>query len=136
MPYAAPTPCRKPGCVTSCIAPYCPAHEAYGDEQANAVRRRLDAKRGNSNSRGYGRRWREGTRERILRRDPVCKCTNEKCTACWGRGCRHGSRHVDHITSRIAGGSDDDDNLQGLCGPCHSYKTATEDGGFGRQRKG
>jgi 5-methylcytosine-specific restriction protein A len=41
------------------------------------------------------------------------------------------STDVDHIIPREAGGSDDDENLQGLCHACHSRKTAQEDGGFG-----
>ncbi|MCZ6609557.1 MAG: HNH endonuclease signature motif containing protein [Alphaproteobacteria bacterium] len=32
---------------------------------------------------------------------------------------------------RPDGGSDDPSNLQGMCRPCHSRKTATEDGGWG-----
>lgn len=39
---------------------------------------------------------------------------------------------VDHIVPREQGGSDQWSNLQALCHSCHSKKTATEDGGFGR----
>ena len=32
--------------------------------------------------------------------------------------------HVDHIKRKRDGGTDDWDNLQGLCHSCHSMKTA------------
>ena len=57
----------------------------------------------------------------VLERDPIC------------RGCgRAPSVHVDHVLPRAQGGTDDPSNLQGLCTPCHSRKTVTQDGGFGR----
>ncbi|MCO7226001.1 HNH endonuclease [Pleionea sp. CnH1-48] len=33
---------------------------------------------------------------------------------------------VDHITPKSRGGTDEPDNLQSLCYPCHDYKTARE----------
>jgi 5-methylcytosine-specific restriction protein A len=39
---------------------------------------------------------------------------------------------VDHIVPRSAGGADTPGNLQPLCRPCHSRKTARFDGGYGR----
>jgi len=35
---------------------------------------------------------------------------------------------VDHITPIFRGGSEDDDNLQSLCKPCHEDKTASDMG--------
>ena len=40
---------------------------------------------------------------------------------------------VDHIKPKAQGGGDGWDNLQSLCGSCHSYKTVTQDGGWGRE---
>ena len=34
------------------------------------------------------------------------------------------STTADHVVDRADGGSDDDDNLQGVCTGCHSSKTA------------
>jgi 5-methylcytosine-specific restriction endonuclease McrA len=39
---------------------------------------------------------------------------------------------VDHIVPLARGGTNDAMNLQTLCGRCHSTKTATRDGGYGR----
>jgi 5-methylcytosine-specific restriction enzyme A len=49
----------------------------------------------------------------------------------WCEVCNKLAKHVDHIIPRKKGGSDEPDNLQSLCLPCHSRKTAKEDGGFG-----
>ena len=47
------------------------------------------------------------------------------------------AREVDHIEPHK--GDDtlfwDQDNWQPLCKPCHSRKTATEDGGFGNPKR-
>ncbi len=75
---------------------------------------------GGSAPRGYGARWRK-LRGMILARDPFCQAP----------GCHEWSTEVDHIKSRENGGTDHPDNLQGLCKPCHSRKTAIEDGGWG-----
>jgi 5-methylcytosine-specific restriction protein A len=39
---------------------------------------------------------------------------------------RNASTAVDHIVPKAQGGQDTDDNLQGICGDCHSEKTAKE----------
>jgi len=128
MPTAAPTPCRKPGCSAIAHDGYCKKHEG----EANAVRQRYDARRGNSAKRGYDWTWRTRIRPRILRRDPICRCSMADCPVHRGwDGCTRPSTDVDHIVPKPNGG-DDDANLQGLCHECHSYKTAKEDGGYGR----
>lgn len=33
---------------------------------------------------------------------------------------------VDHVVPKAEGGTDDDDNLQSICEPCHAVKTAQE----------
>ena len=54
-------------------------------------------------------------RARILRRDPVC-------TACRLRP----SDEVDHVVPVHRGGGHGDDNLAGICTPCHQRKTQAE----------
>lgn len=54
------------------------------------------------------------------------------CVICVAEGRTRAASHVDHKD----GDSRNNDlaNLQGLCRPCHSAKTAREDGGFGNRR--
>ncbi|QUT07933.1 HNH endonuclease [Sphingobium phenoxybenzoativorans] len=58
-------------------------------------------------------------RERRLRQHPLCAhCAKvDKITV---------TAEIDHITPLAFGGTDTDDNVQGLCLPCHAAKTATE----------
>lgn len=63
-----------------------------------------------------GRPWRR-KRAAILLRDEYT------CQAC---GVITLLLEVDHIVNRARGGSDDEDNLQALCVPCHKDKTAAE----------
>lgn len=69
--------------------------------------------------RGYGSAWIK-LREHIMRRDTYlcqpCKANNKLTQA----------REVDHITPKAKGGTDDPDNLQAICIPCHKAKTEAE----------
>lgn len=55
-------------------------------------------------------------RRAVLERDPICRAG----------GCGRLSQHVDHIVPRYLGGSDEPDNLQGLCHKHHGRKTMSE----------
>lgn len=68
--------------------------------------------------RGYGAAWRK-LRARILKRDPLC-------VPCRANGHVTASTEVDHVKPKAEGGSDADDNLQGICTPCHRAKTAAD----------
>ena len=63
-----------------------------------------------------GRPWRR-KRASILIRD------NYTCRVC---GLTTKDLEVDHIVNVAQGGTDDDDNLQAICIPCHKAKTARE----------
>lgn len=106
-------PCNKPGCSVLTTGTYCPAH-------AKAAQPAWRTTTGSSTSRGYGSKWRK-LRKEILARDPVCTLCN-----------RRPSEHVDHITSKAAGGNDSPTNLRGLCEKCHKKKTAQD--GAARKR--
>lgn len=68
-------------------------------------------------------------RQQVLMRDSYT------CQTC-GRVCgRKGEAHVDHIDGDSGNNPEDGSNWQTLCAPCHSRKTAKEDGGFGNRSK-
>lgn len=48
------------------------------------------------------------------------------CQACLSRDRVTPANQVDHIVPRAKGGTDDMDNLQSLCKPCHDAKSKTE----------
>jgi len=54
------------------------------------------------------------------------------CVVCLAEGRTRAASHVDHVDADTS--NNDLTNLQGLCRPCHSAKTAREDGGFGNRR--
>lgn len=114
MPRKAPTPCRHPGCAQLVDrAGYCDEHKR------DAAGWRSDAHRGNRHARGYGSEWTR-TRIRILKRD--CGL----CQVCLRAGDVTKADSVDHVVPKAEGGTDDDDNLQAICDPCHAIKTAQE----------
>lgn len=113
--------CAKAGCIRLTRGRFCQAH-------ADWYRKQADKRRPSAAVRGYGSRWRRESK-RYLDRHPIC----EGRFVCRGNP----ATQVDHIRP-IAGGGDmwDEGNWQGLCPPCHSHKTATEDGAFGNPRRG
>lgn len=85
-----------------------------------------EQQRRTSTQRGYGYRWQQ-TRIGFLKSHPLC-------AECERQGRVRQANEVDHIIPH-KGDMDlfwDRDNWQPMCAPCHSRKTATEDGGFGR----
>jgi len=62
-----------------------------------------------------GHRW-MAIRRFILSRDPICK-------ECLKKDIVTSAVEVDHIVPLSRGGSNEEENLQGLCKPCHSMKT-------------
>lgn len=108
MPIAPKPACRRPGCpALSNGSGFCKEHaELQG---------RVDYSfKGSRRDRGYPPGW-EKLRLRILARDPLCRAM-----------CGALSSEADHIRPLERGGSNRDDNLQGLCKSCHSRKTVLE----------
>ena len=54
------------------------------------------------------------------------------CRICNAKGITRAASVVDHIDGDAT--NDESMNHQSLCGPCHSRKTAKEDGGFGNRK--
>lgn len=94
---------------------------------------KADRDRGSSWARGYRADW-DKLRDWYARQHPLC----EHCLAMEPQRVK-AMDEVDHIKP-FHGVDDplrlDPENLQSLCKPCHSIKTAREDGGFGRPPKG
>jgi 5-methylcytosine-specific restriction protein A len=90
--------CAEPSCPELTVQPRCPKHQPkpWG---SSTRRQRLPT--------DWPRR-----RQRILRRDPICKACDVMPAT-----------EVDHVTP-----NDDhsDTNLQGLCADCHRAKTSRE----------
>lgn len=81
-----------------------------------------------STKRGYGYRWQQA-RAGYLAKHPLC-------VICKAKGLIEPATDLDHIIPH-KGDMElfwDRTNWQGLCGSCHSEKTAKEDGGFGNPR--
>ncbi len=111
MPQRPHKPCSRQGCPALTNTRFCPAHKTEHG-------RLFDVRRGNSNDRGYGATWRR-LRALQLLREPLCR----KCAE---QGFIEEAREVDHIIPKARGGRNDDSNLQSLCKPHHSAKTASE----------
>ncbi|MTI11565.1 HNH endonuclease [Sansalvadorimonas verongulae] len=116
MPARLKRACRKPGCpgTTTHRSGYCDKHQP---EEGSW--NKWQQKKGNTTQRGYGYKWQK-LRAQILKRDSYL------CQECKRKGVIREGRHVDHITPKAAGGTDEPGNLQTLCTTCHNHKTATE----------
>lgn len=120
MPMSAPKPCAHPGCpaLVRDGTSRCSAHKVVAGTFA-------DRNRGSSQARGYGTEWRR-VRDLVMVRDAGL------CQPCLKAGALTVAQEVDHIVNKSEGGSDDPNNLQAICKPCHVKKTAQE-AGRGRQ---
>ena len=110
MPMLPGRPCAVSGCPV--IGP-CQVHRRQPRVPAPEAPRLYDDRRGSSAARGYGYAWRR-RRIEFIKRHPFCVRCGKPTT------------DVDHRIPRSRGGSDDDSNLQPLCGFCHKRKTALE----------
>ena len=124
-----PRPCPHPGCP-HLIAPGGDCADGHGQAKRRKAQQRTDATRPSAARRGYGRAHRNRFRPAVLTRHPICVECGEQPSV-----------HADHWpltrTELIRRGLDPNDPRygRGLCGPCHSSKTARNDGGFGNERR-
>jgi 5-methylcytosine-specific restriction protein A len=124
MPVGAPHPC----------AGRCGALVPRGQSRCAACAQRVTRARGGARARGYDSRW-EALRELWLKKHPLC-------VDCEKQGKLTSANTVDHVTPWQSGATEalqqfmrfDMNNLQSMCAPCHSRKTALHDGGFGHAR--
>lgn len=119
-------PCAAPACGALVRGVrYCPKHEYL----TRVVTQQHDERRESSTQRGYSYKWQQA-RKGFLAKHPLC-------TECERQGRITAATDLDHI---IPHKGDKDafwtrSNWQALCHPCHSRKTATEDGGWGNTIK-
>jgi 5-methylcytosine-specific restriction protein A len=119
MPYAPKRPCPYPGCSELTTGGPCEKHKRQ-------AQREYESRRGSAASQGYGSRWQRAS-DAFKRKHPLC-------VKCQAAGIIRASEEVDHVTPH-RGNTDlfwDQSNWQALCKPCHSRKTAEEDGRWGR----
>ena len=107
-------PCKYPSCNTLTDKGYCDIHKPK------------ESTRLSSHQRGYTSKWRKASKGYLI--------SHPWCAECMKNGVYEAATETDHI---IPHKGDmklfwDKSNWQGLCKSCHSKKTATEDGGFGR----
>lgn len=119
MPIKPKRPCNHPMCPELTTETYCEAHRKQ-------YVREKDKDRPTASQRGYNARWRRA-RRMFLRRHPFC-------VHCEQEGKLTPATEVDHIVPHKGNYNLfwDENNWRALCKPCHSRKTAIEDGGFGR----
>ncbi|MEC2220968.1 HNH endonuclease [Bacillus subtilis] len=112
-------PCNEPGCPNLTREEYC--------EQHKRIKPAYDQYRESAAKRGYNSKWRQA-RLGYLSKHPLC-------AACMMQGRRTPATVVDHIVPHKGDMKLfwDSSKWQPLCGPCHSRKTAKEDGGFGNR---
>lgn len=129
MPTRPLHPCARPRCGNLTSSRFCAACTPAEAAIAADSSRHHDHRRGSAASRGYGADWRR-LRDQVLSEEPLCR-------ECGKQGRVTAAECVDHIiphrgdeTLRLSRS-----NLQPLCTPCHSAKTAREDGAFGNPRR-
>src|SRR5579883_2992449 len=119
MPSAAKVPCRTQGCANLVEVGYCDRCRASGKGRD---RRQTAAQR------GCGYRWQRASKAYLL--------AHPFCADPYGlhEGLPVRATCVDHIVPHKGAYwlFWDAANWQPLCDSCHSRKTASEDGGFGR----
>ncbi|CRM71346.1 HNH endonuclease [Pseudomonas sp. 25 E 4] len=123
MPPRPKKPCTAQGCNVLTRNPrYCDDHADIG-KSAEAKRR--ERQRETSAQRGYSYKWQQA-RKAYLAKHPLC-------VECERQGLVVAATDLDHVVAHKGDKAVfwDSSNWQPLCHPCHSRKTASEDGGWG-----
>lgn len=125
MPRSPLSLCLVTGCPNRVASGRCETHRLEAAKES-------DARRPNSTQRGYDYKWAAKARAYLSEHR---ECVGPACMSLpwWNRPAATQVDHIDGLGPLGPHGYDDS-NLQALCDSCHSHKTATVDGGFGRQR--
>lgn len=124
--------CTMPRAKRVCPTPGCPELTEGG--RCDDCKARAEQARGTAAQRGYDHEHRERFRRGVLRKDPLCVCTDEHRNAQGqghgAAGCLVPSAHADHHPRgrdelvRLGLDPNDPQYGRGLCGPCHSWHTS------------
>ncbi|MDK8305659.1 HNH endonuclease signature motif containing protein [Corynebacterium imitans] len=110
VPRKPKRPCSQPGCPELTDHRFCPAHARAEDERYRTYQRDPAI------NKRYDHRRRQ-IRNAYIQAHPLCE-------QCQTQGRVTPAQEVDHIVPLEDGGTHDEANLQALCKPCHSSKTA------------
>ena len=109
MPAAAPRPCTHPGCGVLV---------RDGSGRCSRHPKPAWSKKPTAAKRVTGRKL-QRLRAELFARRPLC-------AECQRQGRVILATQRDHIVPLEEGGQDHEDNVQGLCAPCHDTKSAAE----------
>ena len=112
MPYKAKKPCAYRGCRELTSERYCGSHKKLEAKQYDKYRRSP------SHKKRYGSSWRK-IRNAFMKANPLCEI-------CLEEGILTPSTQAHHKRKVADGGTNDWENLQALCGSCHSRLHAKE----------
>ena len=118
MPYGSAKECSRPAChrIVPYGVRYCDEHRKQKNRTDHQIYKSKETQAFYKTS-----TWRH-TRADVLAYEPFCR-------QCALVGVKTIATEVDHIVPIAAGGDKwDRDNMQPLCTPCHSRKTASEVG--------
>lgn len=109
MPVAAPKPCTHPGCgvLVRDGTSRCPKHPRQAWAKAPTATKRV-------------------TGRKLQTMRAALFTSNPLCVQCESRGFVRLATQRDHIKPLAEGGTDDADNVQGLCRTCHDEKSLQE----------
>lgn len=116
MPRASDKECGRVGChrIVPSGVRHCDEHRKQKNRTDHQIYKSKETQ-----AFYKGSTWRH-TRADVLHYEPLCR-------ECGKLGIETAATEVDHITPIAAGGDKwDRENMQPLCKPCHSRKTASE----------
>jgi 5-methylcytosine-specific restriction protein A len=124
-----------PRALRVCPTPGCPELTSGG--RCDTCKGAAEQRRGSARQRGYGTAHERSFRPAVLRRDPLCVCTDDSHDH--GPQCLAPATVADHhpLSRRqlVDAGlnPNDPEHGRGLCAPCHNRSTADlQPGGWNR----